>query len=98
MALLISRRSVRVGDNLYHRGLDAWGQISKFDPSGSAEFVIKTSQGKRKLLVQNGGTVHGRRQLYWHEPIKLDLPFSDINMLQKIVDVVVEKLHPEAAL
>lgn len=88
--MLITGRQVKVGDTLYHQGLDAWGTILRFDPTGSAEFQIRNKNKSRVLMAQNGGKVHGKRQLYWHKPIQLDLPYSNISAIQKVVDAVAE--------
>lgn len=93
--MLIASRTIKIGDSLYHRGIDAWGKIVGFDPSGSAQFEISGPKGKRRFLVQSGGVIFGRRQLFWHEPIQLDLPFSDVKALQRVINAVVKELSPE---
>lgn len=91
----IAGRPAKVGSNLYHNGFQAWGQITRYDPSGSAEFTIKTRKGERKLLVQKGGVINGRRQLFWHEPLELDLPQQNISAIQRIVDIVAKELQAD---
>lgn len=92
MSIMIAGRAVKKGDSLYHRGFEAWGYVSRFDPSGSAEYILKGPHGERKMLVLNGGIVNGRRQLFWHEPIQLDLPRQDVKSLQRVVDAVAAEL------
>lgn len=93
--ILIAGKRVKVGSRLYHKGYECWGRISRFDPSGSAEIIVKSHGGQRKLLVQQGGVVNGRRQLYWHEPIQLDLPRQNVSAIQRIVDAVAKEIAPE---
>ena len=90
----IAGRKIKIGDALYHRALEAWGTVLRFDPSGSAEFEIVGPRGSRVLLVQEGGIVNGRRQLFWHEPLELDLPRRNIAAVQRIVDAVSAELAP----
>lgn len=92
MSILIAGRPVKVGDALYHKGFESWGRVSRFDPSGSAEFILKSHGGQRKLLIQSGGVVNGRRQMYWHEPITLDLPRQNIQPLQRVVDAIASEI------
>lgn len=92
MTILIAGRAVKKDDKLYHRGFEAWGRVNRYDPSGSAEFIIKGHGGERKMLVQNGGMVNGRRLVYWHEPVLIDLPYSDISSVQRVVDVLAAEL------
>lgn len=92
MTILIAGRPVRPDDRLYHRGFEAWGRVTRYDPSGSAELVIKGNGGERKMLVQNGGIVNGRRLVYWHEPILIDLPYANVAAVQRVVDVLAAEL------
>lgn len=96
MTILIAGRPVKPGDKLYHKGFEAWGRVVRYDPSGSVELVIKGKSGERKLLVQQRGVVNGRRQVYWHKPIEVDLPYSDLSSVQRVVDVVAHELAREA--
>lgn len=94
MSIKIAGRQIKIGDSLYHQGLDSWGSITGFDPSGSAHFTIKGPSGSRKLMAQKGGIINGRRQLYWHAPIKLDLPTSNVQKVQLVVDAIASLLAP----
>lgn len=93
--MLITGRQVKVGDTLYHKGLESWGTVVRFDPSGSAEFHITGPKGVRKLLVQSGGIVNSRRQLYWHAPLVLDLNRKDVSAVQRVVDILAGELVPK---
>lgn len=83
----IAGRTVKVGDMLHHRGFNAWAKATRYDPSGSLEVQIQNAMGNRKILVTDGGNVNGARQMYWHEPLTLDLPRSDVSAYQNLVDV-----------
>lgn len=95
MSILIAGRQVLKGDSLYHRGFESWGTVSRFDPSGSAELVIKGRGGIRKMLVLNGGYINEKRQVFWHEPITIDLPLSNVSAVQRVVDVLAKELSRE---
>lgn len=95
MTILIAGRPVKKDDKLYHRSFEAWGRVSRYDPSGSAEFIIKGNGGERKMLIQNGGIVNGRRLIYWHEPIHIDLPYANVSAVQRVVDVLAHELIRE---
>ncbi len=93
----IAGRVVQLGDRLYHNGFQIWGTVSNYD-DGSIELTIqgRTKGNYRKLLVTTGGLVNGKREVYWHEPIVLDLPFENISKIQRTVDHVLT--HYGAAL
>lgn len=84
----IAGRDVKVGDSLYHVGLKSWTRAVRYDPSGSLEVEVKTGGYNRKLMVTKGGKVNGVRQMYWHEPLVLDLPQYDITAYQNVVNLV----------
>lgn len=90
----IANRLVKIGDTLYHKSLGVWGTVSRFDRTGSAVFEIKDGMRRRELIVQDGGLIFGKRQLYWHSPVVLDLPKQDISAIQRIVDAVASELTP----
>lgn len=90
----IAGRPIKAGDVLYHKSLGVWGVVQRIDRTGSAVFEIKNGSRKRELVVQDGGRIFGKRQLYWHEPIKLDIPQQDIAAVQRIVDAVAGELYP----
>lgn len=92
MSILIADRPVRVGDKLYHVGFESWGTVTRYDPSGSAELSMKGRGGIRKVLVQNNGIVTGRRMVYWHEPLRIDMPFQNVSSMQRVIDVLAKEL------
>lgn len=93
MAIKIANRQVAVGDRLYHSKLGLWGTVTRFDTSGPAIMEIEVPPyGPRRLFVQNGGKINNERVVYWHEPLKLDLPTSDIRFMQSIVDLLAQRL------
>ena len=89
----IAGREVEPGDKVYHSVLEAWGHVRRYDASGSAEVILQNSNGsKRTLLVRDGGYVNGKRVIYWHEPLKLDLPVDITDKLQRLLDANVDIL------
>lgn len=90
MAISIAGREVKIGDKLYHWSLGKWGQVTRFDASGPA--ILEVSRGPTrsplKFYVQQGGNISGKREAYWHGPLKLDLPRSDVSTMQRIVDLL----------
>lgn len=93
MAIKIANRQVAVGDRLYHAKLDKWGVVTRFDTSGPAIFEVEVPPyGPRKFFVQNGGKINNERAIYWHEPLKLDLPTADVRFMQSIVDDLAVRL------
>lgn len=85
--ITIAGRDVKIGDSLYHQSLKSWCRAVKYDPSGSLEVTVKTGGHERRLMVTKGGKVNGVRQMYWHEPLHLDLPRYDVSAYQKLIDL-----------
>lgn len=93
MAIKIANRQAAVGDRLYHAKLGQWGIVTRFDTSGPAILEVEVPPyGPRKFYVQNGGKINNERVVYWHEPLKLDLPTSDVRFMQSIVDLLAQRL------
>lgn len=93
MAIKIANRTVAVGDRLYHAKLDRWGVVTRYDTSGPAILEVEVPPyGPRRFYIQNGGRINGDRQVYWHEPLELDLPTSDVRFMQSIVDLLSKRL------
>ena len=89
----IAGRSVPVGARLYHIGWDAFGTVTGYDVSGSAELTLVAKSGsKRRLYVQNGGKINGVKQVYWHKKVDLDMPTDDITAIQAVVDTVTAEI------
>lgn len=89
MSVVIAGRTVRKDDTLYHTGFKCWGKVIGFD-GGSAKISICGANGRERILhVQTGGKVNGKRCMYWHEPLKLDAPYQNIQKLQRVVDALV---------
>ena len=92
MSITIANRSVKIGDRLFHAAYSSWVTIKSFDSTGAARAEAKTADGRIfQLLIQQGGHQNGRRVLYWHEPLKLDIPSSDISKYQAVVDLLVQR-------
>lgn len=85
---------MKVGDSLYHVRAGVWGQIVGFDPTGPAIFEVNTGDHRsRRILIQDGGKVNGIKMLKWHEPVSVDLPFSDVSRLQHLIDFLIYDLY-----
>lgn len=87
----IAGRRVAIGDRLYHKGLGVWCRAMRHDPSGSLEVQVQNALGGRVFLITNGGMHNGQRQMYWHEPLNLDMPFDDVSKYQELLDVLAER-------
>lgn len=94
--ITIAGRTVKVGDTLYHNGFQAWGTIKRVG-EGTAEYHLEgRSHGNvRKLYITQGGNINGKRVIYWHKPLTLDLPTADTTKIQGFVDLLVST-YPEA--
>lgn len=83
----IAGRVVQLGDRLYHRSLQYWGEVTHVESSLIKVTVTGVGVSNVVTLVANqGGMISNRRQLYWHEPVDLDLPTSDVTKVQSVVD------------
>jgi hypothetical protein len=83
MSILIAGSPVALGDSLYSRRAGAVGTVIQvLDHS----FVLRINKAgsNRDLTVQAGGVVAGQRDVYWHEPLALDLPKGQGAKLQKL--------------
>lgn len=91
MIAKIAGREVKVGDQLYNSALQMWGRVTGVDFSGTVqiEFVGAGKGNIKNVTMTDGGYVNGRRVMYWHKPIDLDLPQSDVSAYQQIVDTLV---------
>lgn len=90
--IIIAGRQVQVNDALYHTGYKAWGVVKGFDPSGPALVEFNAGGGnKRVLFVTTGGLINTVRSVYWHQPLTLDLPVSDVTSFQALLDTAVER-------
>ena len=97
MSIVIAGRQVEVGNSLYHTAFKAWGVVKGFDPSGPALLELNASNNQKTILyVQNGGIVNGVRVIYWHAPLVLDLPTSNIAKYQTLLDALVTAFGGDA--
>jgi hypothetical protein len=86
---MIAGRHVLLDDPLYHTGFKAWGVVEGFD-GGSAKLRLTGANGQTRIIfVQQGGFVNGVRVVFWHEPLRLDLPFQNITKYQRLMDNIV---------
>ena len=91
MTIAIAGRVVQEGDPLYHRGLQAWGTVVGFDV-GIAVLRVIQGETSRTFRVQANGYINNVRQVFWHEPLWLDLPRQDVSAYQRILDAVLLEL------
>lgn len=91
MAIVIAGRIVKLNDPLYHVGWQAWGTVVGFDTNTALLRLVGAGGSERTLPVSSGGLVAGTRQVYWHEPLQLDLPMQDVTKIQRTVDFIVEE-------
>ena len=94
MPVVIAGREVKIGDALYHVGYRAWGSVVRMDTNSAVLRLIGTSGTSREVFVTTHGVVGSVRQVYWHEPIQLDLPVSDVTQFQRAVDFLVGEFGP----
>lgn len=93
MSIAIAGKQVVKGSKLYHITLQMWGYVVDVDTDTSTAVIeFKTVNGLQvhRFTVTQGGLINGRRALYWHEPIYLDLPTENVETIQKVVDVLAE--------
>lgn len=88
----IAGRTVKQGDTLYHTGIQSWVTVVGFDTSGAALARFSNGQSERTFLVTGGGFINGKRVLYWHEPLVLDLPTHNISKIQRLLNAIVAEL------
>lgn len=93
MAISIAGRNVKVGSPLYHVGYRAWGSVVRYDTNSAVLRITGSNGDTRDLFVTQGGFVGPTRQVYWHEPLLLDLPRQDISALRRIVTAVAQELY-----
>ena len=87
MSVIIAGTSVQIGDRLFSRRAATTGTVVSVGAStATAEFAIGSET--RRYVITNGGMVSGVRDVYWHEPLTLDLPKAQINKVEKIQSVV----------
>lgn len=91
MAIVIAGRIVKLNDPLYHVGWRTWGTVVGFDTNTARLRLVGAGGAERTVPVSNGGLVAGTRQVYWHEPLQLDLPTQNVTKIQATVDFIVEE-------
>lgn len=90
----IAGRDVQVGNRLFHSEYGLWVTVTRFDSSGSASVRVIFNDGRQHdFFIQNGGLQNGRRVLFWHEPLYLDLPSADTSKIQRVVDLLVAEFY-----
>lgn len=87
MAVTVAGVTVKEGDRVYHAKYQQWVTVVRIDgPTG----YVDVPSLRQPLPFTDGGKVQGVKQLYWHEPLALDLPTSDISKYQRLVNALVE--------
>lgn len=89
----IAGRQVKLGDRLYHQGYRKWGEVTRLDSSGSVDVTFRQGARARIVVAQDGGMVLDKRQLYWVEPVQLDLQDGDMAKAERIVNFVIRELQ-----
>ena len=92
----IAGRPVKIGDELYHTGKNRWGRIVRFDVNSAVLRI--TADGGDELnyierFVTEGGVDSGKKVVYWHEPINLDLPYRDLTKVKRMLDFLMAELQ-----
>lgn len=87
MAIQIAGRQVLAGDKLHYRQGQVVGTVVKVENTTG---YLSLPNALEPLLFGQGGVVRGKRQLYWHPQLTLDLPVADISKYQCVVDALVE--------
>lgn len=83
----IAGREVKLNDRLYHQGFGLWGEVVEQDDMSVVVAIKGQGEGNvRRLIVTDGGLVSGKRQMFWHTPIVLDLPRGDITPYQFMIE------------
>ena len=83
----IAGKPVLQGNELWHIGFRQWVKVVSTSPSTIVELTGANGE-KSKFVVTEGGNIAGRRQLYWHQPLVLDLPDRDVSAYQTFVDAL----------
>lgn len=87
MAIRIAGVPVALGDRLYSRRAAAWGNVVQMLDS-AAVIAITKGDTTRNYTVTEGGLVAGSRDIFWHAPLDVDLPKSELHKLSKIQTLV----------
>lgn len=87
MTIRIAGEAVGLGDQLFSRRAGAVGTVTQVLDTAVLLRVTRAG-GDRILTVTEDGVVAGGKDVYWHVPLDLDLPKSQISKLAKIQAVV----------
>jgi hypothetical protein len=87
MTIRIASEPVALNDQLYSRRAAAWGRVVQVLDSAVVLSITKGGTSRNYTVTENG-MVAGSREVYWHEPIDLDLPKSQLAKFVKIQAVV----------
>ena len=92
MTILVSGEPVHLGDRLYSRRSNAWCTVEQLLQNGVVVAVTK-GDDVRYFTATEGGVIAGSRDLFWHAPIDVDLPKSQLHKLTKL-NVVIAAMLP----
>ena len=89
MTIRVNGTPVGLGDRMYMPRAGAWGTIVQVLDSAAVLAVTK-GQTTRNYTITEGGMIAGtgEQSAFWHAPISLALPKSELHKLQKIQTVV----------
>ena len=90
--MVISGKNVALGNELWHMGFRQWATVVQDTPHVIVE-LTDLSGRKYSFVATEGGLISGRRQLYWHQPLVLDVPDRDISKYQSFVDTLTQVLR-----
>lgn len=94
MTILVAGSQVKLGDRLYSRRAGTIGTVSVVR-DGSISLEVGSGSSGRTYTVTTGGFVSGIRDVFWHEPLTLDLPKDmvyKVAKLQTVIDTLVTVL------
>lgn len=90
--MIISGKQATIGSELWHIGFRQWAVVTQTAPDTTVE-LTDLSGRKYSFVATDGGLIAGRRQLYWHQPLMLDVPERDISKYQAFVDTLTQVLR-----
>lgn len=94
MTIRVAGEAVKLGDTLFSVRSQSVGTVVQVLDS-TVILRVTRNGSTRDFTVTEGGSIAGEKSVYWHAPLALDLPKSQLAKVQKIqavVDALVEVL------
>lgn len=84
----IAGKLVNEGDKLYHINLRKFVRVHRVEDAYATylEEAINMFGKKHEIHFKEDGYINGAKTLYWHKPIELNLPISNIDKIQEFID------------